>query len=159
MSLFTHRRVIKLTIAAITAAAITLLTGLGLFRWFDNRVADALFQRQELTSGKVIVIGIDEKALQEYGPFQSWNRSIMAQALEQLASDSERQPAVVAVDTLYSGLRGDASDERLAEAAGKLPCVVTGARLLLEPPDSTTNPASMSSMTMPLPPMRSPMMP
>ena len=127
MSLFTHRRVIKLTIAAITAAAITLLTGLGLFRWFDNRVADALFQRQELTSGKVIVIGIDEKALQEYGPFQSWNRSIMAQALEQLASDSERQPAVVAIDTLYSGLRGDASDERLAEAAGKLPCVVTGA--------------------------------
>ena len=127
MKLFTHRRLIKLAVAALTAALITLLTGLGVFRWMDNRVADMLFQRQELTSGRVVVIGIDEKALQEYGPFQSWDRGIMASALEQLSADSERQPAVVAIDTLYSGLRGDASDARLAEAAGKLPCVVTGA--------------------------------
>ena len=65
MKLFTHRRLIKLAVAALTAALITLLTGLGVFRWMDNRVADMLFQRQELTSGRVVVIGIDEKALQE----------------------------------------------------------------------------------------------
>jgi CHASE2 domain-containing sensor protein len=64
MKLFTHRRLIKLAVAALTAALITLLTGLGVFRWMDNPVADMLFQRQELTSGRVVVIGIDEKALQ-----------------------------------------------------------------------------------------------
>lgn len=127
MKLFTHRRLLKLATAALTAALITLLTGLGVFRWIDNRVGDALLQRQKLTSGKVLVIGIDEKALQEYGPFQSWDRSIMAKALEQLASDQELKPAVVAIDTLYSGVRGDASDAQLVEAVSKLPCVVTGA--------------------------------
>ncbi len=127
MKIFTKRRVKKLLIAAVTAAVITILTGLGMFRWIDNRVSDIAFQKQELTSGKVIVIGIDEKALQEYGPFQSWDRSIMAKALNKLAEDEANQPAVVAIDTLYSGKRNDGTDEMLVDAAAKLPCVVTGA--------------------------------
>jgi len=49
----------------------------------------------------------------------------MASALEQLSSDPDNMPAVVAIDTLYSGERGDDSDVRLAEAAEKLGCVVT----------------------------------
>ena len=124
-NLFTQSRLLKLATALAVAVVFTLLTGLGAFRWLDNRVADALYQKQELTSGRVVVIGIDEKALQEYGPFQSWDRSIVANALTQLASEPGKEPAVVAIDTLYSGVRGDASDARLAEAAGKLPCVVT----------------------------------
>ncbi|MCR5580794.1 MAG: CHASE2 domain-containing protein [Pseudobutyrivibrio sp.] len=127
MKIFTKRRIKKLLIAAVTAGAITLATALGVFSWLDNRLADAVYQRQALTSGKVVVVGIDEKALKAYGPFQSWDRSIMASALRQLASDESSEPAVVAIDTLYSGERGDSSDEELADAASKLNCVVTGA--------------------------------
>ncbi len=49
----------------------------------------------------------------------------MASALEALAADPDRLPAVVAVDTLYAGENDPESDARLAEAASRLPAVVT----------------------------------
>ena len=109
----------------------------GLYR-LDRWMEDALFQRPGITSGKVVVIGIDEQALEEFGPFQSWDRNIMASALEQLASDPKNMPAVVAIDTLYSGETDKEADERLATAAKKLGCVVTadaasfGSELMVE---------------------------
>lgn len=109
----------------------------GLYR-LDRWMEDALFQRPGITSGKVVVIGIDEQALEEFGPFQSWDRNIMASALEQLASDPKNMPAVVAIDTLYSGETDKEADERLAAAAKKLGCVVTadaasfGSELMVE---------------------------
>ena len=73
-----------------------------------------------------MVVGIDEKALKELGPFQTWTRDNVAAALEYLASDPDNMPAVVAIDTLYSGESGSPdADARLAQAAAKLPCVIT----------------------------------
>ena len=118
----------------------------GIYR-LDRWMEDALFQRPQATSGNVVVIGIDENSLDTYGPYQSWDRNIMASALEQLASDPENMPAVVAVDTLYAGEtdapdetgRTDSADERLAKAAEQLGCVVTadaasfGSELMVSP--------------------------
>ncbi|MCR4673859.1 MAG: adenylate/guanylate cyclase domain-containing protein [Lachnospiraceae bacterium] len=117
----------QISAAAIVAALVTGITYLGALDWLDHRVGDSMFQKQEASSGKIVVIGIDEEALQEYGPFQNWDRSIMASALEALNQDPENKPAVVAIDTLYSGTTEDEVDQRLAKAAEELGCVVTGA--------------------------------
>ncbi len=49
----------------------------------------------------------------------------MANALEALARDKENLPAVVAIDTLYYGHTDTEDDLALAEAAAKLPVVIT----------------------------------
>ena len=118
---------LQIGVAALVAAIVTGIVYMGGITWLDNRVADTLFQKKEASSGKIVVIGIDEKALQAYGPFQSWDRSIMAQALEALNADPENKPAVVAVDTLYSGTTDADVDDMLVKAADELGCVVMGA--------------------------------
>ena len=117
----------QVVVAALVAAIITGITYFGALDWIDNRISDSLFQKKEASSGEIVVIGIDEEALQEYGPFQNWDRTIMASALEALNADPQNKPAVVAVDTLYSGNTETAADERLAKAAKDLGCVVMGA--------------------------------
>ena len=91
----------------------------------DSWLQDVSFQTPRATSGKVVVIGIDEEALAEFGPFSTWDRSIIASALESLAADPEHRPSVVAIDMLYSGVTDSETDSRLARAAEALGCVVT----------------------------------
>lgn len=108
------------------AAAITLLTGvLGILDRPDSYIADALYQHPKALDGKIIVIGIDEKAIEKIGPYNTWDRNIMASALDVLGEDPDMMPAVVAVDTLYTGVTDTDADSHLASAAEKLGCVVT----------------------------------
>ncbi len=108
------------------SAVIALAAYFGVFFRLDQWAADGLYQNPQPTSGRIMVVGIDEKALKELGPYQNWTRDNVAQALEYLASDPDNMPAVVAIDTLYSGESGDAdADEHLAKAAAALPCVIT----------------------------------
>ncbi len=118
----------KIRTAAISLAIATVFTalvGLGILYRLDRWVEDAWYQEPRAISGDVLVIGIDEKALEQFGPYNTWNRGIMAAALEALASDPENLPSVVAIDTLYTGESDPALDGRLADAAKKLGCVVT----------------------------------
>lgn len=112
-------------IALAVAACITLFTFAGGLYRLDSWVQDAQFQNPQALSGNVIIIGIDEKALEEYGPYRTWDRNIMAEALEVLAKDPEHVPAAVAIDTLYSGETETEADKRFADAAEALGCVVT----------------------------------
>ncbi len=91
----------------------------------DSWIADALYQHPKAPDNSIILIGIDDRALQEIGPYNTWDRSVMASALEKLNSDPERKPAVVAIDTLYTGETDGEGDVRLAEAAKKLGNVIT----------------------------------
>ena len=110
----------------VMAAVVALAAYFGAFFRIDQWAADGLYQNPSATSGRIMVVGIDEKALKELGPFQTWTRDNVAAALEYLASDPDNMPAVVAIDTLYSGESGSPdADARLAQAAAKLPCVIT----------------------------------
>lgn len=115
----------NLLIALVSALVITLIAGTGTLRRLDKWVQDALYQRPGATSPDIVIIGIDEAALEELGPFNTWDRNVMASALEALAADPEAQPAVVAIDTLYAGETTPDADARLAEAAGRLKVVIT----------------------------------
>ncbi len=123
---------VQVAVAACVAALVTGIVYIGGLDWLDNRIADRLFQKKEASSGNILVIGIDEEALQAYGPYHNWDRTIMAEALEALNADPANKPAVVAVDTLYSGTSDAEEDERLVQAAKDLGCVVTGASAAFE---------------------------
>lgn len=146
------KTITQVALAALVAAIVTGLVYIGALDWLDNRVADTLFQKKEASSGNILVIGIDEEALQAYGPYHNWDRTIMAQALEALNADPANKPAVVAVDTLYSGTSDEEADARLVEAAKSLGNVVMGASgafekkmVLNEDGSYTVNPYYMSA--------------
>ena len=122
-----NERTKKLIISFAWAAAITVLCAVGLFRKPELWVEDELFQRPEAVPGDIVIIGIDEKDIAEFGYYNTWDRSIMASALEALASDPERRPAVVAIDTTYAGTIKDKpeGDKRLVDAAADLGNVIT----------------------------------
>ncbi len=92
----------------------------------DKWMQDAAFQRPQALSGDVVIIGIDDASLEELGPYNTWSRHIMAQALDVLGSDPENYPAVVAIDTLYVGTSDPLADIHLVKAAAALPDVVVG---------------------------------
>ena len=109
----------------VGAAVLTAVAGTGLWQTPDRWVQDKVFQKVSANSGDIVIIGIDEAALADLGPYYSWDRNVMASALEALASDPDHRPAVVAIDTLYSGETNEEADEHLAQAADELGCVIT----------------------------------
>ncbi len=119
-----NKTVSALVFALIASALVTLIIGVwGLLDRLDGLAQDALYQQPMALSGEIIMIGIDDKALEQFGPYNTWDRNIMASALEKLAEDPAHAPSVVAIDSLYTGKTGEA-DQRLAEAASKLNTVV-----------------------------------
>ncbi len=112
--------------ALILALLVTMLVALGVLSRLDRWVQDAFFESPSFSGGDIVVIGIDEEALDRIGPYNTWDRSVMARALEALASDPDRLPAVVAVDTLYESTSDNPeADQMLADAAAKLGNVIT----------------------------------
>ena len=107
------------------AVIVTALCGTGLFKNPDLFVSDKLYQTPEIADGDIKVIGIDTDDFKEFGPYNTWDRTVMASALEALAKDPDNLPAVVAVDALYAGQTDPEADERLAAACAKLGNVVT----------------------------------
>ena len=110
--------------ALIWATAITAVCALKVFRGPELWLEDLLYQRPETFPGDIVIIGIDEKDIKEFGPYNSWDRTVMARALEALARDPEKRPAVVAVDTVYSNRMDEEGDKRLADAAAELGNVI-----------------------------------
>lgn len=109
----------------VITLVLTLLVMLGVLDWPDQWMQDHLYQKPQYMSGEVLLFGIDENSLAKLGPYNTWDRHIMARALEALNSDPEQKPAVVAIDTLYSMQTDPEADAHLAKAAEDLGCVVT----------------------------------
>ncbi|MDD4843843.1 MAG: adenylate/guanylate cyclase domain-containing protein [Anaerotignum sp.] len=116
-----NRKNLKRSIAALTAAL--LLTGVaasGLLYGSDNILSDKLYQSPKALSGDIVVIGIDQQALEDIGPYQTWSRDVMARAIEALNADVDNRPAAIGVDVLYVGSSAEAdADAWLSEAAGQ----------------------------------------
>ena len=111
--------------ALIASAVVTALIGAGILRRVDRWAQDWMFQKPGATSTDIVILGIDEEALEELGPYQTWDRNVMASALEALAADPDKKPAVTAIDVLYAGRTSEQADSRFAAAAKKLGNVIT----------------------------------
>lgn len=107
------------------AGLLTLLIASGLLKRADLTVSDALYQSRSASDGKIVIVGIDQRALEEIGPYSQWGRDVTARAVNALNASKDCRPAVIALDILYAGKTDDASDSLLAETAGKYGNVVT----------------------------------
>jgi len=104
----------RLLTAVLAAAALTAAAGLGWLDRPDNTVADALYQRAAPTDGEIVVVGMDDRAVELLGPMP-WDRSILADVVSYLNSDPENMPAAIGVDVLFVGASASPdSDEYLA---------------------------------------------
>lgn len=119
-----NERTRNLIVAIIWATAITLLCALNVFRIPELWLQDELYQQPESLPGDIVVIGITEDDLRELGPYYSWDRTVMASALEALAKNPSKKPAVVAIDALYAGTTDKEKDDRLVAAASQLNVIV-----------------------------------
>lgn len=119
-------KVKNLIVSGIAALAVTAICGSGIISGIDLWVQDSLYQRPEPPSPDIIVVGIDEEDIDNFGPYNSWDRSVMASVLEALGRDPDNLPAVVAIDALFKGHVDPESDKRLADAALRLGNVVVG---------------------------------
>ena len=115
-----------ITISFLASLLVTLLIAAGgVLDKVDLWAQDSWFQSAKALDGEIIVIGIDDKSLEEIGPYNTWDRNVMAAALEKFAEDPDNMPAVIAIDTLYTEVSDPEADERLANAAAELGNVVT----------------------------------
>lgn len=121
------QRLVRIYLPWLLGAGIfTLAAAWGLFFQVDNWLSDALYQERRGTDERIAIVGIDQRALEELGPFGTWDRSILAQAVSYL-NQKEARPAVIGLDVLLAGETGTEGDLLLAEAAGAWENVVTAA--------------------------------
>lgn len=91
--------------------------------WNQN-LEDVIYQQPEsLENGKIVILGIDEQALEDLGPWP-WDRSVCADLICLLNQDPECAPAVIGFDVLFAGYKTEDEDNYLVEAASMLDNVV-----------------------------------
>ena len=112
-------------LALLAAGMLTLLAALGALDTLDNTASDALYQSRSASDGEIVLIGIDDRAIEELGPYGQWGRDIIAMTLEALNQSEDCRPAAIGIDVLYTGESLPDLDEWLAEAAGQYGNVVT----------------------------------
>ena len=114
----------KFLIMVLAAGLVTALMASGILDHADLAVSDRFYQRRSASDGEIVLVGIDQKALEDIGPYSQWGREVMAAALAALNESEACRPAVIAMDVLYSGETDGAGDARLAEEAGRYGNVV-----------------------------------
>ena len=116
----------KIIIAALAVGiCVFLLSKYDVLSNIDYDISDVMFQPGGNLSLPIVVIGIDEETVQEYGQYQFWERDIYARALDRIHSLCE--PSVVAFDILFTGTKDPEKDQMLVDACKKYGDVVTGA--------------------------------
>lgn len=100
------------------AGALTLLAASGLLNSADLSLSDRWYQSRSASDGEIVLVGIDQRALEEIGPYNQWGRDVIAMTLEALNESEECHPAVIAVDVLYAGETDPELDAWLADAVG-----------------------------------------
>lgn len=104
-------------LSAIAAGILTaVMAVLNPFYAVDSYITDKLYTKLAGTSSDIIIIGIDEETLAEYGKFETWSREKSADLIALLYSDPDNAPVVTALDIMYISKADASADERLAEA-------------------------------------------
>lgn len=109
-----RKMIIRLIVAVLVSILFCVLAGEHVFDYLDNTLRDALFQNPVPIDGEVVVVGMDQKALDELGPMP-W-RGYLAEAIEYLNADSANRPAAICIDMLFDSPDDPEEDAALAKA-------------------------------------------
>lgn len=128
------RKNLRAPLAALGLAAVmTLLAASGLLDKADWALSDAWYQDPLGFEGDIVLVGIDQRAIEEIGPYDQWGRDVVAQAIEYLNQSEDCRPAAICLDVLYTGEGASPeADAWLAKAAGEYGNVVTGCAAMFE---------------------------
>ena len=100
----------------LVSAFLTLLAKWKILNAVDLSLSDRLYQQPVADDGNIVIISIDEKALDRFGSYQDWNREKVAEAIKILNQSEDKKPAVIAVDILYSSKAAPEVDKALVGA-------------------------------------------
>ena len=107
------------TTRILTSAFLILLIGalyfINAFGSIENYYEDLIYQHGHAVPGDIKIIAIDNKTLEELGPYPTWDRTIYANLIEKLY-ESENGPQVIGLDIVFSGESDPDSDLALTEA-------------------------------------------
>ncbi len=121
-----RKQIQRFLLATVGALFFTVLYSTDIMLTQANVLADVAYQQPKTPPSEIILIGMDERAVDEFGPMP-WPRDIMAEAIEYLNQDPENRPAVIGIDTTYIGeSEYPDADAALVEASGRYGNVVTG---------------------------------
>ena len=113
------QRIIVISLVLIVAA---LFTWVAPIKSAEYLFSDMFLIKAHNIENKIKIIGIDEKSLQELGPFQDWTRQKAADLLNSF--DENNKPTLVAFDINYFGERDKDGDFALVESVSKFSNVV-----------------------------------
>ncbi len=81
----------------------------------DAFITDHLYTRLSGTDSRIVIVGIDEETLSEYGNFNLWSREKTAELIEKLYEDPDNRPAIVGLDFLFTDNYDETNDKRLVD--------------------------------------------
>ncbi len=122
------KNLIRIAISFIATLIITWILSWDVFIPTSNRISDFLYQNHKSPNSEIVIIGMDEKALEEYGAMP-WPRDVMAKAINVLNSDESKAPAVIGIDALYTSESTAQMDEQLVAAVANAGNVVTASSI------------------------------
>jgi adenylate cyclase len=118
-----RRRMAAVLIVAVTVAFSLFVWGVEPFQTWEWGLSDRLFRDQE-GSPNIVVAGIDEGTLAEYGRLGDWPRSLHADALDHLREAGAKG---VAMDILF--VEESEEDDELTAALSGMPVILATAPL------------------------------
>lgn len=124
------KRAARLLLALLPAMLVFLMIYFKPFYTLDAMLCDWLYAQMNGVGDTIKLICIDEKTLAEYGTFTTWSREKSAELIDVLYADSNKSPKVLAFDLIFTGQGDEKADERLTEAAKKVPNLVLATNLL-----------------------------
>ena len=111
------RKYVHLMVSFVLFSAfLTLLAKWRILDTVDMSLSDRLYQQPVAVDGNIVIIKIDEKALDRFGVYQDWNREKVAEVIEKLNQSADKRPKVIAVDILYTSKSAPEADEALVDA-------------------------------------------
>lgn len=122
----------NLLISLALIGGLTLLAASGVMDNLDRTAADEWYQSASSFDGDIVLVGIDQRAINELGPYSEWGRNVIANAIEYLNVSEDCRPAVITLDVLYTGNSTPEADAHLADAAKAYGNVVVGCIAVFE---------------------------
>lgn len=122
----------KFLIALLAGLLTFFVSFLGLLNGLDYMATDLIYQRPGMVDNNIKILAIDEKSLNELGPYGTWDRAVYADLLNKLYEDPENKPALVVFDVIFQGETNDSSDSALALAAKNAGGVVSAVNMVFQ---------------------------
>ena len=121
------------------------------FMKLENYIEDSIFQEQHSSDSQIIILGIDDKSLDELGAFP-WDRKVYADLINKL---SLGKPSVIGIDILFSTESNSLeSDEALVEAIKKAGNVVLASYANIDSSKNDVRNLKSSALEEPMEPLK-----